>query len=209
MFAFLARNAKLFALIGGFVFATLGTLWSFLVTDNLSGEIQRLANAKQDIAAQVETLDKLASEYFMLNQQGDLIFMTAQRSDANPEVARLIYQGNLLDRAAPVRNMLGALALQKQLDYAQSYGAYEKLNDAARANLTFENYTQLKQAESDIISKGQARIPVLVNAKLELDKALNEKQAEQARNRLIGLVAAILGSAMLLGANVLAERKKK
>ena len=53
----------------------------------------------------------------------------------------------MLDRATPVRNMIGALAIAKQLSYRQTYDAYEKLNDETRTNLTFENFTKLKWAE--------------------------------------------------------------
>ena len=52
-----------------------------------------------------------------------MIFIQAQQGSARRDVADLIYKGNMLDRATPVRNMIGALAVAKQLDYRQTYGA--------------------------------------------------------------------------------------
>lgn len=206
MLAMLARNAKVIALVAGFAFATLGTLWSWLVIGNLNAQVEQLSKTKAEIAAQIELLNRIASEYFIANQQGDLIFILAQQGSANPEMANLIYQGNVLDRATPVRNMIGALALLNQLDYRQTYDAYEKLNDETRANMTFDHFMQLKQRESEIIMQGQERVPALLNESFELDKSIRAKQAEQSRNQWIGVIAAMVGSALLLGANLLAEK---
>lgn len=206
MLAFLSRNAKTLALIGGFSFATLGAMWSFLITDNLSEQTRRLSDTKAELTRQVDSLNSIASDYFIANQQGDLIFILAAQENARQEVASLVYQGNLLDRATPVRNMIGALALANQLDYRQTYDTYEKLNDATRANFSFANYTQLKQMEQAIIVKGQARVPALLTNIFEIEKQINANQAAQANNRVIGLIAALLGSALLLGANLIAEK---
>jgi hypothetical protein len=112
-----SRRAKSIGLIGGFVFATLGALWSFLVVERLSEQARELANAKADVNRQIQSLNTLAAEYFIANQQGDLIFILAQQENARRDLASLIYQGNILDRATPVRNMIGALAVARQLDY--------------------------------------------------------------------------------------------
>ena len=52
--------------------------------------------------------------------------------------------GNMLDRATPVRNMLGELALEHQLDYEKESAAYTGLNDEAQANLTAANFRAVK-----------------------------------------------------------------
>jgi hypothetical protein len=135
-----------------------------------------------------------------------LIFILAQQQSARQDVASLIYQGNLLDRVTPVRNMIGALAMANQLDYRQTYDAYERLNEETRANFSFANFTKLKQGEKELIVKGQERVPVLLTSMFEIEKAINAKQAAQTRNRMVGLISSILGSSMLLGANLIAER---
>jgi hypothetical protein len=74
---FLSHRAKSISLIGGFLFATLGALWSFLVVDRLSEQAKTLADAKANVNRQIQSLNTLASEYFIVNQQGDLIFILA------------------------------------------------------------------------------------------------------------------------------------
>jgi cell fate (sporulation/competence/biofilm development) regulator YlbF (YheA/YmcA/DUF963 family) len=59
--------------------------------------------------------------------------------------------------------MIGALAVAKQLDFRSTYDAYERLNNETRANLSFENFTRLKQEEKNIIVKGQERVPLLLD----------------------------------------------
>ena len=207
MLGTIARRAKGIALVGGFLFGTVGAMWSFIFVDRLGEEMRQLSDAKADLARQVQALNGIASEYFIANQQGDLIFMLAQQGQARHEVASLIYKGNMLDRETPVRNMIGALAIARQLDYRRTYDAYEKLNEEARANLSFENFTKLKRAEQVIIMKGQERVPVLVNSLFEIEKKLNANGAAQKANRLIGLVSSIFGNFLLLVANLIAKDK--
>ncbi|MFL6237423.1 MAG: hypothetical protein ACJ76N_30160 [Thermoanaerobaculia bacterium] len=210
MLKFLSRHAKLISLIGGFVFGTLGALWSFVVVDRQSEEIKRLSNQKADFANQVQSLNSISYDYFIANQQGDLIYILAQQGNARQDIAGLLYKGNVLDRATPVRNMLGALAIAKLLSYRQSYDAYEKINDAARADPgSFEKFTRLKQVEKNFITAGQERVPLLLNGMFETDKAINAAEAVQKRNRAIGLVSSILGSFLLLLANLIAKREKE
>lgn len=209
MLGFLSRHAKWISLIGGFVFGTVGAMWSFVVVDKLGEEMRQLSDAKADVTRQIQSLNSIASDYFIANQQGDLIFILAQQGNARQEVAALIYKGNMLDRATPVRNMIGALAIAKQLDYRQTYDGYEKLNDETRANPSFGNFTKLKQAEKDIIVKGQERVPLLLNRLFENEKAINANRAAQKKNRMFGLLSSILGNSLLLLANLIVKSQEK
>ena len=209
MFPFLSHRAKSISLIVGFLFATLGALWSFLVVDRLSEQAKALADAKANVNRQIQSLNTLASEYFIVNQQGDLIFILAQQENARRDLASLIYQGNILDRATPVRNMIGALAVARQLDYRSTYDAYERLNDETRANFSFENFTRLKQEEKNIIVKGQERVPLLLDQLFEIEREISANEAAQKKQRIFGLIASILGSSLLLFANLVAEKEPR
>ena len=209
MLPFLSRRAKSISLIGGFLLATFGALWSFLVVDRLSEQARVLTNAKADVNRQIQSLNMLSSEYFIANQQGDLIFILAQQEGARKDLASLIYKGNILDRATPVRNMIGALAVAKQLDYRTTYDTYEKLNNETRADLSLENFTKLKQEEKSIIVKGQERVPLLLDQLFEIEREINANEAAQEKQRILGLVASILGSSLLLFANLVAEKEPK
>jgi hypothetical protein len=198
MLPLLSHRGRTISLIGGFLFATLGALWSFLVVERLSEQARALANAKADVQREIQSLNTLASEYFIANQQGDLIFILAQQENARRDLASLIHKGNVLDRATPVRNMIGALAVARQLDYRSTYDAYEKLNNETRANLSFENFTRLKQEEKNIIVKGQERVPLLLDQLFEIEPEINANEAAQKKQRILCLVASILGSSLLL-----------
>lgn len=209
MLSFVSRHAKRISVISGFVFGTVGAVWSFVIVDKLSEEMRQLSNAKSDMIRQIDSLGSIASDYFIANQQGDLIFILTQQDSARQDLAGLIYKGNMLDRATPVRNMVGALAIAKQLDYRQTYDAYDKLNDETRSNLSFDNFTKLKQAEKDIIVKGQERVSLLLNGLFEIEKAINANGAAQKKNRVIGLVSSVFGNLLLLFANLIAESRKR
>ncbi|MCO6449583.1 MAG: hypothetical protein J5I90_02230 [Caldilineales bacterium] len=206
---FLHGHAKSIALICGFLFAAVGAVWSLLVVDRLNDEMQRLSDASSGLSREIDSLNGIASEYFIANQQGDLIFILAQQGNARQDVAGLIYEGNILDRATPVRNMIGALALAGVFDYRQTYDAYAQLNDQTRAEPTFANFVALKQAEQAIIAQGQERVPLLLEQRFEMEKAINANAVAQQRARVIGVVASIIGSFLLLAANLIAEREGK
>ncbi len=138
-----------------------------------------------------------------------MIFLTANQENARRDLAGLIYKGNLLDRATPVRNMIGALALAKQLDYRQTYDAYEKLNDEARSKFSLDNFLKVKQKEREIIAQGQQRVPILMTALFDLDKAININTQAQSRNRVIGLISSFAGGFLLLVANLIASVEKE
>lgn len=208
MFNFLLNHAKRISVVSGFVFGTVGVIWSFVVVDALNEKMTQLSNTKAEMRRQVESLNSIASEYFISNQMGDLIFVLALQDSARQDIAGLIYKGNMLDRATPVRNMVGALAIAKQLDYRQTYDAYEKLNDDARANLSPDNFTKLKQAEKDIVVKGQERAAMLINGLFEIEKAINANGAEQKRSRVIGLASSVFGNLLLLFASLIAESRQ-
>ena len=209
MLKLLSRYAKSIALIAGFIFGVIGSLWSFVVVDRLGEEQRQLSNVKADVTRQIQSLNSTASDYFVANQQGDLIFILAQQDSARRDVAGLVYKANLLDRATPVRNMIGALVLAKQLDYRQTYDAYEKLNDETRANFTADNYFKLKEVEKDLIAKGQARVSALLDNQAVIDNAINANEAAQNQNRILGLITSNLGALLLLLANLTAGKAKE
>ncbi|MBU3685401.1 MAG: hypothetical protein FGM25_03215 [Mycobacterium sp.] len=206
MSAFLRSRAKVIALIAGFLFSVVGTLWALLVTDRLDGQIQQIAGTRTANAVQIDRLQRLASEYFMANQQGDLIFIMGLQPGANRDLAASVYQGNILDRATPVQNMIGALGEANQLDFDQVYGTYLTLNEQAKENFTMETFSRLKGNEREIIMQGQERAFALAEENAGLDQVQRAKQSQQSRNNVLGVLAAIVGSAALLAANLIVEK---
>jgi hypothetical protein len=203
----LNRPAKVISMVGGIALTILSAAWSFFFASKLSGEIKQMTDFKADLTRQVETINLNAYSYFIANQQGDLIFILAQQGNARKDIVSLIYKGNMLDRATPVRNMIGALAIAKQLSYRQTYDAYEKLNDETRTNLTFENFTKLKRAEKTLVEQGQERVPLLLNTLYNADRAISANEAKQKMYGMIGFLGIVFGNSLLLFANIVTKNK--
>jgi hypothetical protein len=87
MISFIWRNAKAISLIAGFLFGILGAGWPFLFEDRLNEELRRLSDTKADRIVQIDSLNSIASDYFIANQQGDLIFLLAQQENVRQDLA--------------------------------------------------------------------------------------------------------------------------
>lgn len=203
-----ARPAKWIALIGGFVIGLIGAVWSFAFVDRGDEALRKLGEQKAAVTREIESLNGIASNYYLANQQGDMIFMLGLQDTARLDLAALLLKGNFLDRATPVRNMIGALALEGQLDFRKTYDAYAQLNDAARADTSsYEKFAGVKQREKEIIELGQNRVPVLIEWRAGLDRQIGGLEASRRTSRLIGLAASQLGAFLLLLANLIEKRK--
>lgn len=201
--------SRLISLVGGSVSAVTGVVWSLTYVDRLANEARMLSDTRDELGKHIEALNNAASQYFIANQQGDLIFILASQGNARPDLAALIYKGNMLDRETPVRNMIGILAMAQQLDYRQAYDAYEKLDAEARENLDFRTFSAVKAREQAIIQQGQNLAGALLNQQLEVRKALNDNEAGQQRARVISGILSIVSTFLLLGANVVSKRDER
>jgi hypothetical protein len=198
----IVRFSRLVTLIGGSISAVVGILWSLLYINRLTDEARVLADMRDEIGKRMTTIQAAASEYFIANQQGDLVFVLAHQGNARQDLAALIYKGNMLDRETPVRNMIGALAMARQVDYRQTYDAFDQLNQTARQNLTTETFFAVKQREKEIITQGQDLAGTMFGQQFEIRKAINANDAAQHKARVIGAVFSILSTLLLLFASI-------
>ena len=206
MYDVLRRRGKILTLIVGFLFSTVGALWALLVTDRIDGQIQRLGEEKATITRQVTALNRYASEYFIANQQGDLIYMLKVQPDVNRDLAANIYLGNLSDRRFPVNNMIAELGLEQQLDADSVYAAYKKAFDDLLADPdSEEKWLEVKTFEKKTITQGQNRARELVEASNAIDTELRANQRTQSLNHVLAVMIAIFGSAVLVAANAITE----
>jgi hypothetical protein len=202
----LIRISRILTLTGGSISAVVGILWSLLYVDRLADEAHALTDLRDAVSKRMLMVNAAASQYFIANQQGDLIFILASQGNARRDLAALIYKGNMLDRETPVRDMIGALAIAKQLDYRPTYDAFETLNAAARENLTAETLFALKQREKEIIQQGQALAGTLLTQQFEISQGLNANDAAQHRARVIGGALSIASTLLLLMATLITRR---
>lgn len=204
---FFVRYNKRFTLSTGFFFGVLGTGWSYFYVDQTNLELQAIAALRAEAVKQEQALSSAAYDYFLANQQADLIFVLSLQASARSDLVKLIYKGNMLDRATPVRNMIGTLALAGQLDYRTTYDAYAALNEKAREAIDFSMYTQVKDHEREIIKQGEAYANTVHARVATLDQARAELESRGRSQRLAGIAFAMFGNFVLLCANLIADRR--
>lgn len=202
------RMCKIVSITGGSVVSIIGILWSLIVVNSLSEDARKLKDNKDTLVKEVASINSASSEYFLANQQGDLIYVLAIQDSARKDIVKSLYQGNLLDRATPVRNMIGELAIARQLDYKETYNVYVKLNDEARQTMDFTLYSQLKNQEKGLIEQGANLIPTLLEMQSQINMQLNANEAAQKSQRTISSMFSILGTLLLLLANLIVKREE-
>jgi hypothetical protein len=204
----LDRGVRRAVIVFGFVSSLTGTLGSFLLIESLGDDLKALVDRKSAAAREIEKLGALTGNYFIANQQGDLIYLLGAQEGARQEVARLIYQGNLLDRAEPVRNVIAALALSGLIDYRKTYAAYETLNDAARQSHALTDFVAVKAYERQVVEQAQKRVAHLQLGQAPLQQQISATEAHLATRRQLLIAFSSFGAFLLLVANLLEQQKK-
>jgi hypothetical protein len=208
MSAFLVKYVRLFTIALGFLSSVGGTLGSFFLIEGLSGGVKELSNQKAAAVREIDKLSGLAQEYFIANQQGDLIYMLGLQDNSRKDIAQLIYQGNVLDRAEPVRNVIGALAIARILDYKQTYSAYEKLSDQARQSREFGPFLAVKKFEREVVTQAQSRVGSLQLSLIPLEQQINQLESQLNRRQRLMLAFSLLGACLFLAANLIEHKSK-
>jgi hypothetical protein len=208
MLKYVKRRAKPAGVICGFFFGSIGALWSYWFVDSAAEEMARLSRSIATAQAEVTAIGSAESDYFIANGQSDLIFVLAQQPDARREIVGKIYAGNMYDRATPIRNVIGVLAIAKLLDYRQTYDAYEALNDVARQDAALASFVKLKEFERAIVQMAQQHVAELQQRIVRDTQALREIEQAQRSRSAIGVLCSVLGSLILLGTNLLAIQRE-
>ena len=204
---FLVRNIRLVVLVIGFGSGLAGTLGSFVFIETLNEDIQDLTNRQDAAVQEIARLGSLSSDYFIANQQGDLIYALALQPDANYELLALIYQGNLIDRAEPMRNMIGAMAIAGLLDYRQTYDQSEKLADKAIASTDFASFIAVKEFERSIVQESQNRGAYLQLSLAPLQSELSAAEGRLRSRHQLMILFPSAGAFLLLLANLVEHRR--
>jgi hypothetical protein len=203
-----ARNIRSAIIVLGFLSSVAGTLGSFVLVENLSKQAKQLADAKNGAVRDIDKFGALANAYFIANQQGDLIYVLGLQDTSRKDLVKLIYQGNVLDRAEPVRNLIGALAIAHLLDFRKTYDAYEKLSDAARASQEYKDFLAVKAFERQVLDQAQDRVARLQLGLGELQQEQTRVESELRRRQLFILAFSVIGACLLLLANLLEQKFK-
>ncbi len=201
------RWFKVTSIVVGFMLSLVCTLASFVFVNTLNAEIQSQRDQRSNLLAQLELLSNVQLQYFLANQQGDMIFaLVHDGKRMRADVSSLLYAGNVLDRATPVRNLLGALAVAGKLDYAKSYASYVQANERARESAAMADYQVLKEVEKSALELGLAHAATLHTTIASIDQRLQVLDADLRWRQTVLISLTSLGAATLLLANLLEER---
>jgi hypothetical protein len=205
----LAHNIRLLTLVLGFLLGLLGTLGSFFFVDAASDDVEEASGRRSAATSEIDNLGRLAADYFIANQQGNLIWALSTFQSQNPGLLESIRQGNLLDRAEPIRNIIGAMAIAGLLDYTTVYGEYERLNDVARESLADEDIAEVQFYEQAVVQEAQTRVAELQLSLTELNAAVARAEADLRDRQQLMILLTSAGAFLLLLANLIEYRRSR
>jgi hypothetical protein len=201
-------SKRLSIIVGGGL-AIAGTAGQFFLVDSLASEANRLGERVSSNLAKVETLKNAQLQYFLAYQQGSMLFaMDPNGETKNKQVLGNLYKLNLINRATPLRAMLGEMAIAGALNYRAAYDAYVAVNENARADFTWENYAALNDFERQVIDRALDQQHKLEEDALEADSQKSVVSSQVERRKFSLILISLLGSSLMLIANLVSTRTK-
>jgi hypothetical protein len=202
---------KRLAILIGFLLTVIGALGPYFYVGPVEDRAQDVDRAAKTLAARIDNLRAAQSQYLLFQQMGVLVYAlnttgVASGGSSQETTLNRLYQLSLLDRTFPLRQMLGELALAKQLDYRETSDKYGELIAAARKDFTLPTFQAVDGFETEAVHKADAWMTKLQQALLDAEHAKSDLDALAARRKLQLLVVMTLGSTVLLAANLLSEK---
>jgi hypothetical protein len=196
------------ALIAAAAMSLAGSTGQVFFVDNLSDAAAAFGQEMRDIESKIDTLRATQAGYFNAQAQGNLLFaLDPADQTKNKGIVAKLYQLSLYDRAFPFRAILGELAIAGAIQFAPVNDEYKRLQDAARADFSFANFTAVTEFERRVLDQALALQHKLQDRYFaaQAEKA----QAEAARDaRKLWLIAlSILATCLFLVANLMGERR--
>ena len=204
-------SAKRLAILIGFTLAVLSTLGPQFYIGPVEDFAAEADQSAKTLTARIETLRGAQTQYLTFQQIGVLVYALnaagmAGESASQRETMTKLYELSLIDRSDAVRQVIGALAVAKKLDYRPTSDAYGDLIAAARKDKGLATYTAVDDFETATMSKANALMAELQKALLSIEEAKSAADALASRRRLDMLILTALGSTLLLAANLLSEK---
>jgi hypothetical protein len=201
---------KTIAIVVGFMLSLIGAAGQFFYVDALGAQVEAKEAELRRIDQRIATLRETQVQYFNTQVQSATLFALdpADETRRRGIVAKL-YQLNLLDKAFPFRALLAEMSLAGLFEFKTVNDSYRALNEAARAELTFENYTKLNAFERDILDRALALQHDLQDRHFTVAGEAAALAGERDRRKLTLVLLTCLGTCILLIANILSERRPK
>ncbi|HMN70721.1 MAG TPA: hypothetical protein PKA55_02505 [Rhodoblastus sp.] len=209
--AWLVRpSPKVAAIVIGFVLSIIGAAGQFFYVDAIAGKVDGKNDEIRRIDARVSTLRETQVQYFNAQVQSSTLFALDPADETRQRgVVAKLYQLNLLDKAFPFRALMAEMAIAGLFEFKPVNDAYRALNEAARADLTFENFQKLNAFEREILDRALDLQHKLQERRLVVAQEAASLAAERDRRKLTLVLLSSLGACFLLVANLLSERRPK
>lgn len=203
-------SPKVAAIVIGFALSLLGAAGQFFYVDSVAGAVDAKNDEIRRIDSRVSILRETQVQYFNAQVQSSTLFALDPADETRQRgVVAKLYQLNLLDKAFPFRALMAEMAIAGLFEFKPVNDAYRTLNEAARADLTFENFQKLNAFERDILDRALALQHKLQERRLVVAQEASVLAAERDRRKLALVLLSSLGICFLLVANLLSERKPK
>ncbi len=204
-------STKRLALLIGFLLTAAGALGPQFYVGPVEDHATDVDQFAKTLTARIDNLRNAQSQYLLFQQIGALVFAlnttgVASGGTSQETTLNRLYQLSLLDRSNGVRQMLGALAMARELPYRETADKYNALISAARKDFTLAGVQAVDDFETGAMRKADALMARMQQALIEAQHQKSDLDALAARRRLELLIAMTLGSALLLAANLLSER---
>ncbi len=195
------------------VFATalslLGSFGQFLFIERFDATIGARGAEMRDIERRVATLRTTQNEYFNAYVQANLLFaLNPADISVNRGVTGQMYRLAILDRAFPFRAMMAEMAIAGLFEFKSTNDQYRTLSEAARADFAYESYNALNAFEKSILDQALTLQYSLQDRYFTAQDEKAVAETARERRRIWLAVMTALGTVLLLGANLIEERKK-
>jgi len=122
-------SIKRLAILVGFLLTVIGALGPHFYVGPVEDRAQYNDQAAKTLAARIDNLRAAQAQYLLFQQMGVLVYAlnatgVASGGSSQETTLNRLYQLSLVDRTFALRQMLGELALAKQLDYRQTSDKY-------------------------------------------------------------------------------------
>ena len=204
-------TTKRLAILIGFALTVLGALAPQFYVAPVEDQATDADQLAKTLAARIENLRASQSQYLLFQQMGVLVYAlnaTGVAASGAPQETTLnrLYQLSLLDRSTSMRQVIGELALSRQLDFRETSDKYSALIGTARKDFSMTAFQAVDDFETDAMRKGDAWMAKLQQGLLEAQHRKADLDALAGKRRLQLLVAMTLGSTLLLAANLMSEK---
>ena len=204
-------SLKRLAILIGFLLTVIGALGPHFYVGPVEDGAADVDQAAKLVSARIDNLRAAQSQYLLFQQMGVLVYAlnatgVAAAGSSQATTLNRLYQLSLLDRSSAVRQMIGELALARQLSYRETSDQYGALIAAARKDFSLQAFQAVDDFETDAMGKADAWMAKMQQALFDAQRAKSGLDATAGRRKLQLLVVMTLGSTLLLAANLLSER---